>query len=98
MKSLEIEQTTFASCVKDAQSERVVLTREGKPIAMIIGLEGMDQEQLELGSSDAFWKMITARRKQKALTRAELNEAIAARVASRSKAKKPKQRTTKTKP
>jgi antitoxin (DNA-binding transcriptional repressor) of toxin-antitoxin stability system len=88
MKTIGIEQTTFASCVKDAQKERVVVTRGGRPVAMIIGLEGLDEEQVELGSSDAFWKMITARRKQKTLTRAELDAAITERVRRRAKSKK----------
>jgi len=35
-------------------------------------VEGMDEEQLELGVSDKFWKLITERRNQETISRAEL--------------------------
>jgi hypothetical protein len=38
-----------------------MITRAGKPFAMVIGLEGLDEEQLELGHSDKFWKLIEQR-------------------------------------
>jgi antitoxin (DNA-binding transcriptional repressor) of toxin-antitoxin stability system len=88
MKTVGIEKTTIASCVKDAQEDRVLLTRHGKPVAMVIGLEDMDEEQLALGHSEAFWKLIRARRAEDTLTRAELEEAIAKRSDRRKKSPK----------
>ena len=35
-----------------------------------------DREQIELGSSDKFWKFISKRRKQKTLSRAALERKI----------------------
>jgi hypothetical protein len=35
VKVINIGQTTLEGCVTDAQYERVVLTREGKPTALI---------------------------------------------------------------
>ena len=63
MKTLKMNGMTLDQCVRDAQDEQIMLTRNGKPVAMIIGLEKMDQEQIELGMSDEFWQMIEKRRR-----------------------------------
>jgi hypothetical protein len=39
-----------------------MLMREGKPVALVVGVEGMDEGQLQLGQSQAFWRRITERR------------------------------------
>lgn len=76
MIKIDLKHTTLDACVHNAQRERIVLTRDGKPVALIIGVEGMDEEQLELGSSDRFWKLISERRAQKTLTRTELESIV----------------------
>jgi antitoxin (DNA-binding transcriptional repressor) of toxin-antitoxin stability system len=76
VKTIGIEQATLDACVRDAQVERVVITQNGAPVALIVGLAGMDEEQVQLGSSDEFWKLIAERRRQKSLTRAALEEEI----------------------
>jgi prevent-host-death family protein len=63
VKTISVENSNFASCVEDAQQERVIVTRRGKPVAVIIGLEGLDQEQIQLRHDEEFWKLIAARRK-----------------------------------
>jgi hypothetical protein len=45
-------------------------------VALVVGVEGLDEEQLQLGSSDRFWTLIEARRKQKTMSRAELERRI----------------------
>ena len=47
-----------------AQQERVVITRNGKPSAIVLGLEGYDEEDLQLASSPDFWAMIRQRRRE----------------------------------
>ena len=37
----------MTDCVEEARGERIVVTREGNPVALIIGIDG---EQLALGS------------------------------------------------
>ncbi len=64
------------NCLFCAQRERIVLTCDGKPVALIIGVEGMDEEQLQLGSSDKFWRLIAERRTQKTMTRTQLEQSI----------------------
>ncbi len=76
MKTVGIDEATLDSCVADAQRERVVITREGEPIALLIGVHGMDEEQLELGSSDEFWRLVAERRSQKTISRDELERRI----------------------
>jgi len=72
MKTIGLEHATLELCIKDARRERVVVTRKGKPVALVVGVVGMDEEQLQLGSSDKFWRLIEKRRKQKTIGRAEL--------------------------
>lgn len=77
MKVVEIEEANIKECVKNAQHERVILTRRGKPVAVIAGVAGMDLEQIALGHSDEFWQLIRARRRQKTISRAELDKQLA---------------------
>jgi antitoxin (DNA-binding transcriptional repressor) of toxin-antitoxin stability system len=76
MIKMDLRQASLDTCVNNAQRERIVLTRNGKPVALIIGVEGMDEEQLQLGSSDKFWRLIAERRAQKTMTRAQLEKSI----------------------
>jgi antitoxin (DNA-binding transcriptional repressor) of toxin-antitoxin stability system len=76
MKMIGLKQATLDACIKNAQQERVVITRNGKPVALIVGVEGLDKEQLQLGSSDKFWKLIEKRRKDKTVSRAELEQRL----------------------
>ncbi|MHB1422009.1 MAG: hypothetical protein ACYC3I_02195 [Gemmataceae bacterium] len=77
MKVIGIDEANIKECVKDAQHERVLLTRRGKPVALIVGVAGMDLEQIALGHSDAFWQLIRERRGQKTMSRAELEQQLA---------------------
>lgn len=76
MKVMNLERATLDNCIRESQSERVVITREGKPVALMVGVEGLDKEQLELGTSDRFWKLIRERRSQGTLSRAELEQRV----------------------
>jgi antitoxin (DNA-binding transcriptional repressor) of toxin-antitoxin stability system len=48
MRKIELKQTSLDTCINDAQHERVIITRDGKPVVLVIGVEGMDEEQLQL--------------------------------------------------
>ena len=76
MKVVTLGEATLDSCVIDAQRERVIILREGKPIAFVVGVEGLDEEQIAVGSSAAFWAMIADRRKQPSVDRAELERML----------------------
>jgi antitoxin (DNA-binding transcriptional repressor) of toxin-antitoxin stability system len=76
MKQIGVESADLESCVSRAQQERLVITRKGRPVALVVGVQGMSAEQLELGTSDKFWKLIAKRRKQPTLSRATLERRI----------------------
>ena len=70
MKTISVRelQKRVRDCVKASQRNRVVVTRHGIPIALIIGVEGADWETLALQTNPSFWRMIEKRRAEKALS------------------------------
>ena len=76
MKVVDLEQATLDACVRDAQEEQVLLTRDGKPVALIVGIDGLDEEQVQLGSSAKFWALVAERRAEKTVGRASLEEQL----------------------
>jgi len=88
MKMIGLEQATLEVCIKDIQYERVVITRNGKPLALMVSVEGMDEEQLQLGSSDKFWKLVAKWRKEKTISRAELERRLNHKNVSRGRKQK----------
>jgi len=49
--------------MEDAQHERILVTRDGTPFAVVVGIAHKDQEDLRLESSPEFWRMIEERRR-----------------------------------
>jgi antitoxin (DNA-binding transcriptional repressor) of toxin-antitoxin stability system len=76
MKTVPMENATLDRCVAEAQQERVILTRNGDPIALVVGIAGMDEEQVRLSSSPEFWKLIEESRRQKTISREELERRL----------------------
>ncbi len=66
MKTITIRdlQKKLRKCVDDAQKDRVVVTRRGKPAAVLVGVEGEDWDTVVLETDPAFWKLVRTRRKQ----------------------------------
>lgn len=64
-----MKETTLEVFTKDpqgfleaAQRERILVTRDGAPIAVVVGLQFKDDEDLAYESSPEFWHMIRERR------------------------------------
>jgi prevent-host-death family protein len=55
-------RTNLEAILSSAQSERIVISRHGKPCALLVGIEDYDAEDLTLASSHTFWEMIRQRR------------------------------------
>ena len=74
MKSVSDEeaQANFQDLLATAQKERVVITRQGKPSAVVLGLESYDDEDLRLALSPEFWNMIQVRRQGRSIPLAAL--------------------------
>jgi prevent-host-death family protein len=66
MKQLTLEQLSeqLQDYVRSAQREQILITDNGKPIALLLGLENTDLEQFNLKLSAQFWEMISDRRKR----------------------------------
>jgi antitoxin (DNA-binding transcriptional repressor) of toxin-antitoxin stability system len=76
LKTLGIEQATLDGCVEEAQHDRVIITRNGAPIALLVGIEGLDEQRVNLSSRPEFWQLITERRRQKTISRVELEQRL----------------------
>lgn len=76
-------QDDLKNVLDSAQKERVVITRGGKPTAVVLGLESYDSEDLQLAGSPDFWRMIERRRHQgSAISIAEAKARLEARERS----------------
>ena len=53
---------TLSECIDEAQEERMLITRHGKPAAIVIGVAGQDMEEVLLQMDPKFWQMIESRR------------------------------------
>lgn len=55
-------QQQLSGLVAVSQKESVVLTRHGRPVAVLTGVEGQDLEDVLLAHDPSFWKLIEKRR------------------------------------
>jgi prevent-host-death family protein len=78
MKTVSVRdlQKTVKKCVDAAQDERIVVTRNGKPAALLVGLEGQDWEAVLLQTSPTFWKLIEKRRKETTVSLSEMRKLL----------------------
>jgi prevent-host-death family protein len=82
---LKEAKARLSEFVDAAQADRILITRRGQPVALVIGVEGQDIEQVILGNDVDFWKMIEERRKRAAptLTSDEIRSSFAVDAPSR---------------
>jgi hypothetical protein len=76
MKVLNLKNLKLEQCLANAQKESVVITQDGKPLVYMVGVGGMDLEQISLGQSDELWNLIEERRQQKPISRKELEKKL----------------------
>jgi prevent-host-death family protein len=69
MKTVALREAkqSLSGFVAHAQRERVLITKHGRPAALVIGIEGQDIETVLLSQDPSFWKLIEERRKQRAV-------------------------------
>ena len=74
MKTVTVRdlQKKVKECVDDAQADRVIITRRGKPAAVLLGVEGQDWDAVVLETDPSFWRMVRTRRKQPTISLAQL--------------------------
>ena len=80
MKTVTVRdlQKKVKQCVEEAQQDRVIVTRRGKPAAVLVGVEGADWDAVVLQTDPAFWKMIRSRRAQGTLSLEQLRARLRA--------------------
>ncbi len=76
MKRATVEdlQKRANAFVTQAQKDRVVITRHGRPAAVLVGVNDQDWESVVLQTDPKFWKLIHARRKQPTRSLAQVKE------------------------
>ena len=74
MKTISVRdlQKSIKEAVDSAQDDRVVVTRRGKPAAVLLGVEGKDWETVVFETSSRFWELIEERRGEPTLSAEEL--------------------------
>jgi prevent-host-death family protein len=55
-------QTNLDAVLQSSQKEHILISRDGKPCAILVGVEDYDAEDLRLATSPEFWLMIRQRR------------------------------------
>ena len=80
MKTISVRdlQKRIRSVMETAQNDQVVITRNGQPIAVVVGVEGADWETIAVETSWSFWKEIALRRDQETISLAEIRKRLQA--------------------
>jgi prevent-host-death family protein len=60
--------------VSKSQKDKILITKHGKPAAIVWGVEGKDFEDILYMTDPGFWKMIRTRRKSKSVPWAKKSE------------------------
>ena len=69
MKQMTIEEFSelAPASLAQAQREKIVIFRKGKPYALVTGIKNWDEEDWAWASSPEFWRMIRKRRAEKSV-------------------------------
>lgn len=80
MKTISVRdlQRKIKVVMETAQKDQVIVTRNGKPIAVLLGIEGADWETVSVETSKSFWKGIRSRRNQKTVSLSEMRKRLGA--------------------
>lgn len=92
MKSVTVRdlQKSVRECVDTAQEDRVVITRHGRPAAILFGVEGEEWETVATQTSASFWKLIERRREEPTISLQEIKANLAEPRAAAAVAKRPR--------
>jgi prevent-host-death family protein len=78
MKTVALRETkqSLSGFVARAQHERVLITKHGRPAALVIGVEGQDIEEVLLRQDPGFWRKIEERRRQRTVPLADVRASL----------------------
>lgn len=77
-------QKRLKECLQVSQTEGVVITRNGKPTSLLIGVEGAEWEDLVPQAAPEFWKVIRERRNEESVSEEEMRRRVLGRPRKRS--------------
>ncbi len=85
MKTMTVfeARNNFSRTLDAARKDVVVVTRNGKPVATIRGIDDADMEDLLLERSEKFWTMIARARAGKAVSLATVRRGLGRRGTAR---------------
>jgi prevent-host-death family protein len=66
----------LSAYVDASQKDRILVTRHGKPAALIIGVQGEAIEDLLTRSDSGFWRMIEARRREPTVSARDIRKEL----------------------
>lgn len=64
--------------VTQAQKDKIIITKHGRPSAILWGVEGKDFEDIVYMTSPGFWRMISKRRQSKPMSWKEAKKKLRA--------------------
>ena len=62
--SMRDAKNSLGECLDVSQRDRVVITRHGRPSALLIGIEGEDLETVDLGSDPHIHRIVSRNRSE----------------------------------
>lgn len=67
MKSISVRDAKdgFSDCLRQSQGETVVILKHGHPVAVLVGVEGMDPEDVYWGLNQELLKQISKSRRRR---------------------------------
>ncbi len=96
MKVINVNESGLAAkYVSQAQRENVVLMERGNPVLVLVGVQELDQEQVQLGLDDKFWTMLSQRRKQPTISHNDMKRQLGIIADVKPHAKKSSKKTSK---
>ncbi len=88
-------RASLSRFLKTSQGQRVLITCHGKPVSVIVGVEGYDIEDVLTAADPEFWRMIEKRRRDpRTVSLAEARKWFAEKDARRAKRKTTKRAKT----
>jgi prevent-host-death family protein len=78
MKTLSVRelQQSVKDTVDASQKDHVVVTRHGKPVAILVGVEGKDWETVYWETNRPLWRTIKKRRGEETISLAEMQRRL----------------------
>lgn len=85
--AIKAAKAHLSGVCESAQDERVLITKHGRPCALLVGVEGRDLEDVLTASNPDFWRLIEERRRQPTIDASEMRRRLA--QPKRRRAKRP---------